>query len=112
MLNSLQGRIVMLVGLGVVAMGIVLGVFGFMSVRATIDQVLEERLALAETVAGHLGYILEENLNRLAEVVYSPGVDLEDNDLEPERKALPFPGGGARGKRTRQSPTLASCLRR
>lgn len=77
---SLQTRILTLVALGVLVMLVVVVTLGFISVRENTDQILQERLALAQTVAGHLEYVLAENLNSLATVAFYPGVDLEDND--------------------------------
>lgn len=71
-------------------MTVVLAVFGissYLAVRQSIDRALQERLVSARATADHLEYVLSENLNRLESISFAPGVDLEDNTLEPDKMA-------------------------
>jgi signal transduction histidine kinase len=86
--TSLQRRIIILVAVGMLLMLAVLGVVSSLSIKESINRALRERLLLAQTVAGHLDYVMRQNLIRLQDIGFAPGVDLTDNDLEPERAAL------------------------
>ncbi|MEK7847941.1 MAG: HAMP domain-containing protein, partial [Chloroflexota bacterium] len=86
--GGLQRKVVLLVGaFTLVALG-VLWVSSSLAVQESIERTLQERLLLAQTIAGHLDYILSQNLGRLQDVAFYPGVDLADADAGPEQKAL------------------------
>src|SRR3970040_2690750 len=57
-------------------------------VRATIEWVRENRVMLANSSGRYVDYVIESNVKRLYDVSLSGKVDLEDNDWDPERKAL------------------------
>src|SRR3970040_2843737 len=57
-------------------------------VRATIEWVRENRVMLANIIGRYVDYVIESNVKRLYDVSLSGKVDLEDNDWDPERKAL------------------------
>ncbi|MDP2744134.1 MAG: GAF domain-containing protein, partial [Dehalococcoidia bacterium] len=85
---SLQRRIVLLVVGGMVVVLVGFGISSFLAVRESIGRTLQERLAVARTTAGHLEYVLQQNLKRLEDIAFVPGIDLEDRDLEPEKRAV------------------------
>jgi signal transduction histidine kinase len=85
---SLQWRVLFLVGVG---LAFILGAFSvssLLAVNESTDRALEERQALAETAAANVDYVLTQNLRALDEVGFADGVDLTDNNLEPEKEAL------------------------
>lgn len=86
--EHLQRRVILLIGLNTLAAVAVLGISSFLAVRESIDRALGERLLLAQSTAAHLERTMEQSLRRLGEVAYAPGLDLEDGDLEPEKRAL------------------------
>ncbi|MDP2953189.1 MAG: hypothetical protein Q8O76_07735, partial [Chloroflexota bacterium] len=65
-----------------------LSISGWLAVRQSAERVSQERQTLAQATAGYLDYILQQNLARLESVRFAPGVDIEDGDLEPEKRAL------------------------
>ncbi len=86
--ESLERRILLLVGLGMLVIFASLGVSSFLSVRESIERSLEERIILARVVASHLDHVLSQNFSRLQGIAFSKGVDLEDKNLEPEKAAV------------------------
>lgn len=85
---SLQRRLILLTSSGMFAILIILGVSDFLSLRESMNQTLREHLVIAQTVASNLESLLRQNLTYLQEVAFSKGVNLEDEDLEPEKSAL------------------------
>lgn len=73
---------------GLLLMFLSLGLASWLAVRQSIDRAPEERLTLAETTADYLSYILRGNLARLEDVALDDGVDMQDNNPEPEQRAL------------------------
>ena len=86
--SNLGRRIVFLVAMSTLLVLISLGVSGWLAVRQSSEQVFHERQALAQTTGTYLDYILRQNLERLDNITFAPGVDIEDTDLEPEKRAL------------------------
>jgi signal transduction histidine kinase len=77
-----------LVGIG---LAFILGAFSvssLLAVNESTDRALEERRALAETAADTVDYVLTQNLRALDGVGVAQGVDLRDNNLEPEKDVL------------------------
>jgi hypothetical protein len=83
---SLQMRLLSLVALAMLLMLAMLGVFGFLSVRERVDEILQQHLSLAQATAGHIQYILEESLENLNEVGLA--VNLGENDVAQSQKAI------------------------
>ena len=86
--SSLGRRIVFLVAMSMLLVLIALGISGWLAVRQTSVQLLHERQALAEATGAYLDYVLRQNLERLDSVSFATSVDITDNDLEPEKRAL------------------------
>jgi signal transduction histidine kinase len=85
---SLRRRIILLSASGMLTILVILGVSDFFSVRDSVNQMLRERLVLAETVASNLEDLIRQNLMYLQDVAFSKGVNLADEDLGPEKSAL------------------------
>ena len=86
--TSLQWRVLFLVGIGLAFILAAFSVSILLAVNESTDRALEERRALAKTAAANLDYVLTQNLRALDEVAFAQGVDLTDNNPEPEKEAL------------------------
>lgn len=86
--TGLQTRIVVLSVLSTLAMLAVFGISSVLAVRESIDRTLNERLVLAQTAADLTDRVLKQNLRYLQDIAMNPDVNVEDEDLEPERRAL------------------------
>lgn len=86
--RSLRGRIILLVGLGMVALAGILGLSSLWEIRALADRTLQERRGLAHAVADRLDTILRSNLIILQEVALGIRGGLGETDLRPEKSAL------------------------
>ncbi len=86
--SNLGRRILLLVGLSMFLMLSALVISGWLAVRQSSERVLHERQALAQTSGRYLDSILRQNLERLDDVQFAPGVDIENGDLEAEKMAL------------------------
>lgn len=86
--RSLRGRIILLVGLGMVALAVIVGFSGRWEIRELADRVLQEREGLARAVADHLDYVLKSNLVVLQDVALEAREGLGKPDLRPIKTAL------------------------
>lgn len=86
--SNLGRRIILLVTVSMLLILVALGVSGSLAIRQSADQVASERRALAQATGAYLEHVLEQNLERLDSVRFAQGVDIEDSDVEPERRAL------------------------
>ncbi|HLB28305.1 MAG TPA: HAMP domain-containing protein, partial [Dehalococcoidales bacterium] len=86
--SNLGRRIIFLVAVSVLLVLAGLGLSGWQAVRQSSEQVFHERQALALATGTYLDYILRQNLERLDSISFAPGVDIEDGDPEPEKRAL------------------------
>jgi len=84
----MKKRIIFLLILNMAIILVSLGVISHLSVTASINRSLENRLALANLIGKYIDYILENNLKRLYDISLSGRIDFTDNDWEPEKKAL------------------------
>ena len=85
---SLQWRVPLAVGLGLL---LVLGAFAVLSLQAVNDsreQALQERLLTAQMVARHIDLSLEVALSLLQHTAALPAIDLADGDNGPEAQVL------------------------
>lgn len=78
----------LLVGVSVLLILAPLAISGWLAVRQSSEQVSQERQAPARTTARYLDYVLGQNLARLDSIRLAEGVDIEDGDLEPEKRTL------------------------
>ncbi len=85
---GLQARIVVLSVLSTLVMLAVFGISSVLAVNESIDRTLRERLVLAQTTAELTDHVLKQNLQHLQDVALSPDLNLEDPDMEAERRAL------------------------
>ena len=86
--SNLGRRIVFLVAMSVLLVLVSLSISAWLAVRQSSEQIFRERQALAQATGTYVDYILRQNLERLDNISFAPGVDIEDNDLEPEKRAL------------------------
>ncbi|GAB4370334.1 MAG: hypothetical protein Kow00128_17300 [Deltaproteobacteria bacterium] len=84
----MQRRIVFLIILNMVIILVSLGIISHLSINASIERSLENRLALAGIIGQYIDHVLESNLKRLYDISLSGKIDFEDGDWDPEKKAL------------------------
>lgn len=78
----------LLVGMSMFLILAALVISGWLAVRQSSARLSQERQALAQATGKYLDYILRQNLERLESVRFAQGVDIEDGDLAPEKRAL------------------------
>ncbi|MFH1002529.1 MAG: cache domain-containing protein [Chloroflexota bacterium] len=86
--SNLGRRIVLLVALSMLIIILAMVVSGWLAVRQSSSLVSHERQSLAQATGKYLDYILQQNLARLDGIRFATGVDLEDANLEPEKRAI------------------------
>ena len=86
--SNLGRRILLLVAVSMLLMLTALVISGWLAIRQSSDRISHERQALAQATGKYLDYILRQNLERLDSIRFAQGVDIEDSDLEPEKRAL------------------------
>lgn len=84
----MRKKILVAIILNVLIISATLGVFSYLTVQNSIRRLLDNRLVLAGIIADYVEVSLQTNLNRLLDISLSGKVDLNNRDLEPERKAL------------------------
>ncbi|MCK4911661.1 MAG: HAMP domain-containing protein, partial [Thermodesulfovibrionales bacterium] len=84
----MQRKILLLVIVSILVMLVSIGLVSYLTVHASIDHSLEDRLTLAKLLGRSLDYTLERNIIRLHDISFSGNVDLSDGDWAPERRAL------------------------
>ncbi len=86
--SNIGRRILLLVTVIMLPMLAALAVSGWLAVHQNLEGISRESQALAKAVGSHLDYVLLKNLERLENVQFASGIDIEDSDPEPERRAL------------------------
>jgi len=84
----MRRRITFSVILAIFTILICLGIISYLSVHDSIQRSLANRLTLANIIGKYLDHVLETNLTRLYDISISGRIDFQDNDWEPEKKAL------------------------
>lgn len=84
----MQRKIIIAILLFVIIVSVTLGVISYLTVHESIERSLQNRLMLAGTVANYVEIFLQNNLNRLYDISISGRINLNDNNWEPEKKAL------------------------
>ncbi|WP_333656310.1 cache domain-containing protein [Dissulfurispira sp.] len=65
-----------------------LGIVSYYTIEKNIEDSLNKKLALARLIRNNTDNIIKENINRLYDISLTGSVNLNDNDLTPEREAL------------------------
>ncbi len=86
--GSLRKRITLSVTLGMSIILLSLGIVSYYIIEKNIEDSLNKKLALARLIRNNIDNIIKENINRLYDISLTGSVNLEDNDLSPEREAL------------------------
>jgi signal transduction histidine kinase len=84
----MRKKILVAIILNVLIISATLGVFSYLTVQNSIRRSLDNRLMLANIIAGYIEVSLQTNINRLLDISLSGKIDLGSGDWEPERKAL------------------------
>lgn len=86
--SNLGRRVLLLVSVSLLLVVAALGISGGLAIAQTAQQATRERQALAKAAGAYLESLLRQNLERLENIRYAPGVNIEDSDLEPEKRVL------------------------
>ncbi len=86
--SNLGKRILLLVLISMLLMLVAFAISGWLAIGQTSERVWNERQALAHAISKYLDYILASNLEGLENFRFASDINLEDNNLEPEKKAL------------------------
>ncbi len=84
----MQKKIIVTIILFVIFISTTLGVTSYLTVQESINRSLKNRLMLAGLISDYIEFSLQNNLNRLYDISLSGKVDLNDNNWEPESRAL------------------------
>ncbi len=84
----MQKKITVAIILNVVIISSTLSIISYLTVHASINRSLKNRVTMAKIVADYIESSLQNNLNRLYDISLSGSVDLNDGDWEPESRAL------------------------
>jgi signal transduction histidine kinase len=84
----MQRRIVFLIIINLLIILASLGIISHLSINASINKSLENRLALANIIGQYIDHVMESNLKRLYDISLSGKIDFNDRDWGPERRAL------------------------
>jgi signal transduction histidine kinase len=86
--RSLRRRIILLVGVGMLALATILGASMLGASRELSEEALDDRLHLAQALADHFDYIVKSSLVLLQNVALSARTNLGTPDLKPLKAAL------------------------
>ena len=86
--RSIQARVVLLVGLGVLASLAILGGTAWVGLDRMDDRLKAERLLLARSIAEHLDFLVQSDMEVLQGISASSTVNVTDRDRLPDRLAL------------------------
>lgn len=86
--RSIQARVVLLVGLGVLASLAILGGTAWVGLTRMDDRLMAERLLLARAVAEHLDYLVQSDMEVLQGISASSTATVANRDRLPDRLAL------------------------
>ncbi len=84
----MQKRIIISITLSILIILLSLGIISTISVNDSIQRSLESRLTLAKIIGKYIDYMLESNLRRLQDISISGRIDFEDEDWDPEKRAI------------------------
>ncbi len=86
--SNIGRRILLLAAVSMLPVLVALAISGWLTVHQSMQRISHENQVLARAAGDHLDYILRRDLQRLENVQFALGIDLEDEDLQPERTAL------------------------
>jgi len=86
--RSLRRRLMLLVGLWMVALAAILLAAGMWGTQEVSERALNERQHLAQALAGNIDYVLKANLISLQEASLTIRGRLENHDLQGAKKIL------------------------
>jgi signal transduction histidine kinase len=86
--HGIQTRVVLLVGMGTLSAIATLGIASWVSLNGLVDRLSAERQLLAGSLAGHLDYVLQRDMEILQGVSAAPRADAAGRDPLPDPSAL------------------------
>jgi signal transduction histidine kinase len=86
--SNIGRRMLLLAAAAMLPVLTALVISGWMAVQQSQQRLAEDSRRLAGVIGSHVDYILRQNQERLNNVQFAPGVDIQDADPEPEKRAL------------------------
>jgi signal transduction histidine kinase len=86
--SNIGRRMLLLAAAAMLPVLAALVISGWLAVAQSQQRITEDSRRLAQVTGSHVDYILRENRERLNNIQFAPGVDIQDTDPEPERTAL------------------------
>ena len=84
----MQRKILIILILNLVIVSVTLSVVSYLTIHASIDRSLQNRLALARVISNYVEVLLSRSINRFRDIARSENVNLYDNDWKPEKRML------------------------
>ncbi len=86
--SNIGRRMLLLAAVSTLPVLTALVISGWLAVQQSQQRLSHESQALAQVTGNHMDYVLRQNLERLNNVQFASGVDIDDDDPEPEIMAL------------------------
>ncbi|HMK55206.1 MAG TPA: ATP-binding protein [Dissulfurispiraceae bacterium] len=84
----MQRKILIVLIINLVIVSVTLSVVSYLTIHASIDRSLQNRLALARVISNYVEVLISRSLNRFRDIARSERIDLHDGDWVPERRML------------------------
>lgn len=86
--SNIGRRLLLLATVSMLPVLIAMVIAGWLAIDQSQAQISRENQALAQSMKNHLDYVLQQSLEELNSLQFTPGFDISDDDIEPERVAL------------------------
>ena len=84
----MQRKILIVLILNIVVVSVTLSIVSYLTIHASIDRSLQNRLAFARIISNYVEVLMSRSLNRLQEIARSEKINLYDTDWKPEKRML------------------------
>jgi len=84
----MQRKILIVLILNLVIVSVTLSVVSYLTIHASIDRSLQNRLALAGVISNYVEVLISRSLNRFRDIARSENINMFDNDWKPEKRML------------------------
>jgi len=84
----MQKKILIVLIINLVIVSVTLSIVSYLSIHASIDRSLQNRLALARVISNYVEVLISRSLNRFRDIAISEKIDLNDADWTPELRML------------------------
>ncbi len=84
----MQRKILIILILNLVIVSVTLSVVSYLTIHASIERSLQNRLALARVISNYVEVLISRSINRFRDIARSENVGLYDSDWKPEKRML------------------------